>query len=142
MEEQVRLGAWLLSVDREATREAYRRATGSDCDCSGCRNFRSVRAAGLPAALLAIFDQLAIDPAKESEVYDLGPVEDSLDGLIAYGGWYHIVGRIEDDPGHALALDQNWKLWFSEKIALPEPAFRWLPLIQVEIDARIPLDAR
>lgn len=139
MEELVQLGAWSLRVDREASRAAYERASGSECECSGCLNYRRATKAGLPSKLLHVFDQLAIDPAKPAEVYDLGPVAETKDQLMAYGGFYHVIGRIEnDDGGEPFEVDENWKLTFSEQIGLPESAFKRFPLIQVEFDARLP----
>jgi hypothetical protein len=140
--QQLQIGSWLLTVDPETARLAYAQSVGSQCDCSGCRNFRTVRSLtfspDFSPDLLSLFDKLGIDPQKEQEIYDLGLVNDELGQWVRYGGWYHFVGHIDRVGNTPIVLDRRWSVWFTHQIALPEPAFRNLQLSQLEIAAKIP----
>jgi len=93
--EQVRLEGWLLEVDAEATRRAYREAQLIDlCGCQGCRNYGAF-ARSLPTPILGVFSQLGIDPAREGEVWVY--VHDES-GQHLYGGFYPLVGSIVARP--------------------------------------------
>jgi hypothetical protein len=89
-------GQWKYSVDRDATRLAYRQAErgGADgCDCNGCRNFRLAREHVFPPQFLALLDELGIDPRKDGEVYHCARL---APGLHIYGGWYHFIGSLDE----------------------------------------------
>jgi hypothetical protein len=90
---EFRLGDQNVLYDREATIAAYKRipVSGADrCKCLYCQNFARQRGIALSADLLALLTALGIDPAKEQEVYDLGPQADGT--RWQYGGWFYFIG--------------------------------------------------
>ena len=138
MKQHFRIEQWILEADRSATETAYAQNIGFKCDCSGCRNFYSVRRLGFPSELLQLLSQFGIDPNKDGENYDLGLLHDGHPKLVQYGGWYHFVGTIEKDGGNPVQLNRDWSVWFSKRIVSPDAAFRGLPLVQLEFEAKLP----
>jgi hypothetical protein len=140
--EQVLFGRWRLQCDREGTREAFARIEigGPEaCGCCHCRNFAAARSQVYPAEVLSLFEGLGIDSRKEREVYHLTPLES---GLHLYGGWFHFVGRIEEEGKELGKFDMEstgpFKLFFHEKPALVPESFEGLPLVQLEFEAQVP----
>lgn len=89
---------WKLRLDREATRAAFTGIpTGAPelCGCSHCTNFVAQREHIYPPPVIEVFDQLGIDPRKESEICHYNGDEN---GVQHYGGWFHFVGSIESGP--------------------------------------------
>src|SRR5262245_48709161 len=90
-----RFGEWQYTCDRDATADAYRRATAGGsrtCDCAGCRNFVAAGSSVFPTAFVQFLESLGIDPSKDGEVYHLGP---QSPGRHVYGGWFHFVGSLD-----------------------------------------------
>jgi hypothetical protein len=96
---------WTVRHDRAATVACYQTVTQGDadlCGCLPCRNFALQRSTAFPPEFLRLLCRLGIDPNKEHEVFDWGPVGD---GLRRYGGWFCFVGYFagaEADPGTTL----------------------------------------
>jgi hypothetical protein len=91
---ELRIGDQTIRHDREATAAVYRtldRTFTQECGCVFCRNFAAQRDIVYPAAFRALLEQLGIDPNKEGEAFEYGPVED---GLHLYGGWFYLVGEL------------------------------------------------
>ena len=141
--EQVIFGRWRLRIDLEATRQAYQgmKLGGPEtCGCCPCRNFAAARSQVYPADVLSLFNALGIDCTKEVEVYHMGR-QDS--GLHLYGGWFHCVGRIEQESEEVGQYDLEgsdgpFKLYFHEKPILVSDCFQGLPLLQLEFTAFVP----
>jgi hypothetical protein len=90
--------------------------------------------------VLSLFEKLGIDPRREAEVYEMGPVES---GFHLYGGWFHFVGRVMADPESLGKFDLEsgdgtFKLFFHDKAALVAECFQGLPLVQLEFEAKVP----
>jgi hypothetical protein len=70
--EQIKIGRWLIEVDREATQAAYLNEQPiSACRCCYCQNYFAAclaQQAHSPATL-GLFQSLGITPEKEAEVY-------------------------------------------------------------------------
>jgi hypothetical protein len=136
--EEVQFGPWRLLVDGEATRRAYAGRIGSpeSCGCVECRNFAANRNLAYPAAALDLFARLGIDPQVESEIYYQGPVEG---GRHSYGGWFHFIGRIEDDSFAIQPVGERFSLFFTNKaVGLVPAAFGDGPVVQLEFYAEVP----
>ena len=83
-----------VSVDSDATRDAYARITrgGADtCNCLPCRNYRLVRDIAYPTEFRSLLDELGVDYRKELEVYFGVP---QPDGLHHYEGWFCFAGKV------------------------------------------------
>ncbi len=69
MHTEVRLGEYLVEIDRNVTREWYAAAEGWSCSCGDCRNFLALARAGrLPEPVLSLLDSLGIPPPTEPPV--------------------------------------------------------------------------
>ena len=51
-------------------------------------NFAAQRSSVYPDEFLSLVDKLGIDPAKEGEVYEVGPS--------VYGGWFYLTGELTE----------------------------------------------
>ncbi len=134
--EQIRLGDWLLEVDIEATRRAYLGARPIDlCGCQGCHNY-SALASAFSGDLLAFFQWFGMDPAKEAEVFVY--CQDRA-GLHFYGGFYHLVARIREQPDPLSFFSVTEQFWvsFTQKTSLVPNDFPQ-PVLQMEIQAALP----
>jgi hypothetical protein len=141
--EQMFFGRWRLCSDREATRRAYKcvEIAGPEaCGCSYCRNFAAARDQVYPAEVRSLFGDLGIDPCREAEVYHMCRLKS---GLHLYGGWFHFVGRIEEEGEEVgkFCLEGGtgpFNLFFHEKPVLVPDPFQGLPLVQLEFTAQAP----
>lgn len=91
---EMRIGDQTIVCDREATAAVYASLDGGyaeKCGCVFCRNFAAQRDVVYPASFRAVLEQLGIDPNKEGEAFEYGPVED---GCHLYGGWFYLVGEL------------------------------------------------
>jgi hypothetical protein len=108
--EKVRIGRWLLEIDRAWTREFYRkhRLITEDCSCIYCRNY-VIACKTFAKEVLDFFDSLGIIPDREAEVYECNENED---GTHFYGGFYHIVGQVLEgkDCGEQVDADSSSNL--------------------------------
>ncbi|MBD3653530.1 hypothetical protein [Kangiella sp.] len=93
------LGNVTVTVDSEKTKEIYSLITNGsavDCGCSYCRNFLAQAPNCFPQDVLNFFEQCGIDPIKDAEVYEMGPVP--LDNeLHLYCGEYYFICESEPD---------------------------------------------
>jgi len=130
-------GKWKYSVDRDATRLAYREAGrgGADtCDCNGCRNFRIARDRVFPPEFLALLDQLGVDPHKDGEVYHVARL---APGRHLYGGWYHFIGSL-DETGDFPPVDlgpRDFRVWMCRAAAPRLSSLKDKPAVQLEFSA-------
>ena len=91
---EARIGGQTIRYDRDATASVYATLKHGDeerCGCVFCKNFAVQRNLIYPASFRGLLEQLGIDPNKEGEVFEYGPVDD---GCQLYGGWFYLVGEI------------------------------------------------
>jgi hypothetical protein len=133
-------GKWEFSCDRQATIDAYARATHGNserCICSGCRNFAAARGQAFPIAFVELLESLGIDSRKDGEVYHNAQLPS---GLHDYGGWFHFVGTLaKTGQFPEVELAPGFTAWMCEKSAPSLEVFAGLPLVQVEFHTeRVP----
>ena len=140
---------FIIDVDVEKTREFYNTAPliTADCSCSGCRNYEKA-VDSIPKEIASFFAQLGIDMKKSPDVHVHNP---DVDGLVLYGGWYHLCGKLVSgespwvSTGSGMHLDETklhavsegFRVWFQRGCALLADTFP-LPAIQLELYAYIP----
>ncbi|MGE5423029.1 MAG: hypothetical protein ACM3QW_07180 [Ignavibacteriales bacterium] len=136
---RLKLGAWVLDVDRDSTTQYYKSLPllTEACGCNYCRNFLQV-IPQLQEETRGFFDQLGIDLTKEGEVYELTANED---GSFSYGGFYHIAANIVQSPSTE-QLDPTisvgpFRIWFTTQLQLVPNRFP-SPTLQPEFEARVP----
>lgn len=145
---------YILDIDVERTAAFYRTLPPmtEGCNCDDCRNYQ--QAVGhLHEKTLAFFSALGIDIAKPTEVY----VNDaSSEGILYYGGFYHLCGRILQgdsawvansetencktfvwDDEKTIPLDDGFHVSFQRECDLVEEALP-SPAIQLDFIAMIP----
>ncbi len=130
-------GDYLIRHDRVATSLAYDKLRNGDafhCSCSGCRNFFAQRSTAFPPAVLALFQDLGIDPALEGEVFHFGRDPDS--GLYLYGGWYYFVGVITK-LGSEQKVDA-FTFHFGTSFPKPPPAFHEHIVLAIDFLTHLP----
>jgi hypothetical protein len=154
--EELTIGPWKIAYDPVATRAVYQKIAkgGADeCRCDGCRNFVAIRKHAYPPDVRALLTRLGIDVSKEAEVYEMG--HDSAGHF--YGGFLHFIGSVDESlpviegqqcgqfeyRGGMLTVphprpDVLFKLYFHNKPAVIEPAFKGLTVAQVELEAVLP----
>ena len=91
---EMRIGDQTIRYDRERTVAIYKSLEHGDterCGCISCRNFAVQRDVIYPPSFRALLEQLGIDPNKEGEAFEYGPVDD---GCHLYGGWFYLVGEL------------------------------------------------
>jgi len=91
---QAQIGDQTIRYDRESTAAVYKtieRGDAEECGCIFCKNFALQRDRAYPASFKALLEQLGIDPHKEGEVFECGPV---TDGCHLYGGWFYFIGEM------------------------------------------------
>jgi hypothetical protein len=79
---ELRIGDQTIRHDRNATAAVYAsldHGFAEKCGCLFCRNFALQRNLVYPASFRALLEQLGIDPNKEGEAFEYGPVEDAAD---------------------------------------------------------------
>ena len=151
---EVRFDPYVLDIDIQKTRLFYKKTNNVSvgCSCSGCRNFERATEI-LPAEVKKFFAALGIDMKKPAEVY-ANTV--NADGSVAYGGFYHICGRLLDgesawvtvksnkkattfylDSSKAYSISKDFRVFFQEDCCLVEDGFPE-PVLQLEIEANIP----
>ena len=90
---EMRVGDQTIRYDRDATAAVYRtleHGFAEGCGCIFCKNFAAQRNLIYPDSFRALLDQLGIDPNKEGEAFECGPVED---GCHLYGGGSILWGK-------------------------------------------------
>jgi hypothetical protein len=74
---EMRVGDQTIRYDRDATAAVYRtleHGFAEGCGCIFCKNFAAQRNLIYPDSFRALLDQLGIDPNKEGEAFECGPV--------------------------------------------------------------------
>lgn len=151
---EFQFGPYTLDIDIQKTRSFYQKASAltAGCDCPGCRNFEKA-AQSLPDEINRFFNALGIDGKKPAEVY-VNMVKGT--GLVEYGGFYHLCGRVLSgesawvtvecnkkartavwDPSKTYAVSNNFHVSFREDCALVEDGFPE-PVLQMELEAYLP----
>ena len=91
-----------IRYDREATVAAYgnlEHGFAEECGCLFCKNFVIQRKLVYPPSFRVLLEQLGIDPNKEGEVFEYGPVKLRTDvtsmaaGFTSLGKWSHGVSE-------------------------------------------------
>lgn len=151
---EVQFGPYALDIDVQKTSSFYKKMNNvsSGCSCPVCRNFEKA-ADILPDEIKRFFDSLGINIKKPAEVYANAV---NADGLVSYGGFYHLCGRLLSgesawvtaksnkkatsfywDTSKTYAVSKNFNVSFTEDCSLAEDDFP-KPVLQMEIDANIP----
>ncbi|HLH02126.1 MAG TPA: hypothetical protein VKX25_05105 [Bryobacteraceae bacterium] len=127
---ELQVGDQVIRYDRTRTQCVYsslEKGDADECGCICCQNFAAQRDSVYPELFKRLLDQLGIDPAKEGEVYEMGPTDE---GKYMYGGWFYFAGEMiaaGEKTSHSEALEY----WFTANC--PEaPAFRGGPLLALE----------
>lgn len=143
--DSIELGDWVIACDVAGTRAAYatlQRGYAEECGCLYCRNYASARPRVFPSEAVAAFDRMGIDMAREGEAYELGPVETASSippGLVLYGGWFFVKGRIAREGSAVVAYGDGFTLYATDKRGPQAPAvFGDGPLVRLEFNARVP----
>lgn len=135
---EVRIGDQTIRYDREATAAAYaslEQGLAEECDCIFCKNFAAQRNLVYPASFRALLDRLGIDPNKEGEAFEHGPVED---GCHLYGGWFYLVGEmVAWGERKTSAADSHQFEFFFTSIGPNVPAFRGGPRLTLEFETHV-----
>ena len=112
-----------------------------------CRNFAALRDRAYPPEVLALLDQLGVDPRKEAEATHFWQVQPGRPGDLHIYGWFlHFVGRVVESPvpmptpfgPPAVPVEGAFTIAFWEQRDLAHEAFRGLPLVQVDCMSHIP----
>ncbi len=134
---EVRAGDQVVRYDREATAAIYgglKHGFAEECGCVFCRNFAAQRDKAYPASFRELLEQIGIDPNKEVEAFEYGPVGD---GIHRYGGWFYFVGEMVTwgarnvNPPDAV----HYFDFFFTSVGPLAPAFRGVPRLTVEFNA-------
>jgi hypothetical protein len=127
----------MFDCDVAVTRKAYETilAGGVEtCECTGCKNFLAQRDTVFPDEVLSLFNDLGVDYKRDTEIYHTALLEP---GLHLYGGWFHFVGTILNEP-IGPATVHNFTIDFIANRDLAAKAFANHPLVQIEITAKLP----
>ena len=135
---QMRVGDQTIRCDRDATATVYRSLVNGyaeQCGCIFCRNFAAQRDLIYPASFRAVLDGLGIDPSKEGEAFEYGPVADECH---LYGGWFYFVGEIVTAGEYNCdAQDSHHFDYFSTKSHPEAKVFRGGPVLAIEFTTHI-----
>jgi hypothetical protein len=117
--DQIQLGDQIIRFDKIRTRAAYEampRGDADRCGCLYCLNFAAQRLSAFPNEFVSMLQNIGIDPAKEGEVYELGPEGERR----IYGGWFYFAGEIAEG-GERNSTLPNFEYWFADAKHLPKP---------------------
>lgn len=136
---ELQAGDQTIQFDGERTRAIYGAIPcgGADeCDCLFCKNFAAQRNSAYPDAFKAILDRLGIDPMKEGEAFEYGPVGN---GLHLYGGWFYLIGELIVPGERSVSYPEAsaFEFWFT-KSCPGNRHFREAPRLAIEFSTRIP----
>jgi len=118
--ETIQRGDQLIRYDKTRTMRAYAALLHGgceDCGCSSCLNFAAQRDKAYPEDFRALLASLGIDPSKEGEVYECGPVGD----LYLYGGWFYFSGNVLEAGERLSEADGGFEYYFVDASHLPKP---------------------
>jgi len=134
----LRVGDQTVRYDREATAAIYgtlKPGGAGTCGCIFCKNFAVQRNLVYPASFRSLLEQLGIDPEKEEEVFEYGPVEDK--GHL-YGGWFYFVGEmVVAGERNSNASDAEYFEFFFTSVGPDAPAFRRGPRLTLEFTTHV-----
>ena len=135
----LQVGDQSIRFDRERTAALYRAIPigGADeCGCLFCRNFAAQRDTVYPPAFKALAERLGIDPMKEGEVFECGPVGE---GLHLYGGWFYLIGKlvIPGERNTSYPPQVEFEFFFTRS-GPKNLHFREDPVLAIEFATRIP----
>jgi hypothetical protein len=116
------------------------------CGCEHCLNFAAVRDQAYPLEALTIFEQLGIDPRKESEIWHTHRDESSTHH---YGGFFHFIGSIEsgEDAKQTLngvgtfdleSIEGYFEFGFTSDAQLIPESFAGQQVAQLEFQTEVP----
>ena len=91
---EMRIGDQTIRYSRQETAAVYATLKHGDterCGCISCQNFALQRNVAYPDSFRSLLDELGIDPNKEGEVFEYGPI---ADGYHLYGGWFNLIGEL------------------------------------------------
>ena len=132
------LGDQTVRYDREATAAIYgslEHGFAEKCGCMFGRNFAIQRDVVYPASFRELLDQFGIDPNKEIEAFEYGPVED---GCHLYGGWFYFVGEmVTAGERNSIAPDSHHFEYFFTSVGPDTPAFRGGPRLTIEFTTHV-----
>ena len=135
---ELRIGDQTIRYDREATVAVYAtldHGGAEECGCLFCKNFAAQRKLVYPASFRALLEQLGIDPNKEGEVFEYGPV---ADGCHTYGGWFYFVGEmVTAGERNSQAADAHQFEFFFSSVGPNPPAFRGRPRLILEFTTHV-----
>ena len=148
---------WTLTVDREATRNAYAAIPAggtNECECLYCRNFALARDSGLvyPADVLETLYSLGIDCQKEVEAWEASP-ERSV--WRYYSVWFYFVGsakRVAEWIRPSVVLremqlqldreaepaGEHIAVRFSQGMSIAQQPFEGLQVAAIAFDVEVP----
>lgn len=127
---EMQIGDQLIRYDRTRTQRVYsslEKGDADECGCIYCQNFAAQRDSVYPESFKHLLDQLGIDPAKEGEVYEVGPTDG---GKRSYGGWFYFTGEMIA-TGEKNTQSEGFEYRFTANCP-DAPAFRGEPLLAVE----------
>jgi len=135
---EVQIEDQTIRCDPEATAAVYaslEHGYAEDCGCIFCRNFAAQRNLVYPASFRAVLERLGIDPSKEGEAFEYGPV---ADGCHLYGGWFYLVGEmVTAGEYNCEAPDSHHFDYFFTKSHPNAKAFRVGPVLAVEFTTHV-----
>lgn len=130
---ELQLGDQTIRYDRDATAAIYGSLThgfAEECGCLFCKNFAAQRDLAYPPSFRTLLEQLGIDPNKEGEAFEYGPVED---GCHLYGGWFYFVGElVKAGERNYIAPDSHHFDSFFTSSHPGSQAFRSGPVLAIE----------
>jgi hypothetical protein len=142
----VEFRGWRFRVDPERTRAAYGSSTtrgAHTCSCAYCRNLVAQRSLEYPEELCSFLKLVGVDPFKEAEVWEAGPLRD---GYNYNSGWWHFVGEIESEGETPVRLgtqpggrSRMWEIVFSAGPGqLKLESLPAAPLVTAEFSTELP----
>jgi hypothetical protein len=101
------------------------------------------RSSEYPEELCSFLEGVGVDPFKEAEVWEVGPLQD---GYNYNSGWWHFIGEIESEGEAPVRLDtrrsgrsREWKLGFSAGSGqLKLASLPTAPLVTAEFSMELP----
>ncbi len=135
---EMRIGDRTIRYDRDATAAVYACLEGGfaeACGCIFCKNFAAQRDVVYPESFRALLEQLGIDPNKEGEAFECGPVED---GCRLYGGWFYFVGEmVAAGERNCNAPEAHYFEFFFTRSHPKAEAFRDGPILALEFSTHV-----
>jgi hypothetical protein len=135
--EQLQIGDQVVRFDRQRTQAGYaalRCGSTDECDCASCRNFAAQRESAFPMPFRDLLQTLGIDIAKEGELYDSGPADDS----VMYEGWFYFAGAVIQSGERLTAAGENFHYFFRDASPSNTLAMFGAEIATVEFQTTLP----